>query len=152
MDETRVRLEQRITVNRSVQDLYEFWKNVENWPQVMPHLDAVTRAANGRFHWALKGPSGATVRWNAAITEDRPNERIAWKSLTRGGTGDRGSVRFDALGPEQTEVIMTLDYSPTGTPVGAVTGRLLGDDPAHRLEDQLGAFKRLMEAGIDTTA
>lgn len=147
-----MRLEHRTTVNRSVEDLYGFWRNVENWPQVMPHLSRITRAGNGRFHWTLKGPSGATIRWDAAIMDDRPNERLAWTSLTGSGTAHRGSVRFRSLGPELTEVKLALEYSPTGAPVGAVTNRLLGDDPSRRITEQLQAFKQLMEAGMGARA
>jgi uncharacterized membrane protein len=141
------RLEHAVTVHRPVNDVYRFWRHVENWPLIMPHLKSVTVAGQNRFHWSLKGPAGATVMWDAVITDDRPNELIAWESMTRSGGTNRGLVRFRTIASGETEVRMRLDYNPAAGPVGVATERLLGDDPEHRIHEQLEQFKRLMEPG-----
>ncbi len=145
-DSGRVRLKKSTRVNRPREDVYAFWRDVTNWPRAMPHLESISVTSRDRFHWSLKGPTGATVMWDAALTEDQPNERIAWQSLAETGADNRGSVQFRSLSPTETEVTLMIDYSPEGGPVGAVTGRMLGTNPEHRIEEQLSAFKRLMEA------
>lgn len=144
-DSGRVRLERSTRVARPREDVYAFWRDVTNWPRVMPHLQSISVTSRDRFHWSFMGPTGATVMWDAALTEDRPNERIAWQSLAETGANNQGSVQFRSLGPSETEVTLTIEYSPDGGPVGAVTDRALGNRPEHRLDEQLLAFKRLME-------
>ena len=142
----RTRLEHAVTVHRPAEEVYQFWHNVENWPLFMPHLKSITRAGRNRLHWSLKGPAGATVTWDAAITDERPNERIAWESLAQSGGSDRGVVRFRTVVPGQTEVRLRLDYSPSAGPVGVATERALSGDPEHRVREQLEQFKRLIES------
>lgn len=139
-------LEHAVTVPRPVNEVYQFWSNVENWPLIMPHLKSVTRAGGNRLHWSLKGPTGATVTWDAAITDERPNTLIAWESMTGSGESHRGRVRFRTVASGETEVRMSLDYNPAAGPVGVATERALSDDPEHRIQEQLEQFKRLMES------
>jgi uncharacterized membrane protein len=141
-------LEHRVTVQRPAADVYGFWRKVENWPLIMPHLKSVTAVDAHRFHCTVEGPTGATVTWDAAITEDRPNERIAWESMTRTGVNNRGLVEFHALASDRTEVRLSLTYNPAAGPVGIVTEHALGEDPAHRIHAHLEEFKRLMEPAV----
>jgi uncharacterized membrane protein len=139
-----VRLEHSVTVQRPVEAVYAFWRQVENWPQVMPHIQSVTRSGHDRFHCSIKGATGTTLTWDAVITDDRPNKQISWQTLARSGGMNRGTVHFRPVG-EGTEVRMSLHYDPSGGPVGVMTGKILGDDPAHRIVEQLNSFKELMD-------
>lgn len=139
-------LEHAVIIPRPVNDVYRFWSNVENWPLIMPHLKSVTRAGGNRLHWSLKGPTGATVTWDAAITDEQPNRLIAWESMAQSGESNRGRVRFRTVASGETEVRMSLDYNPAAGPVGVATDRALSDDPERRIQEQLEQFKRLMES------
>jgi len=139
-----VRLEHSVTVQRPVEAVYAFWRQVENWPQVMPHIQSVTRSGHDRFHCSIKGATVTTLTWDAVITDDRPNRQISWRSLARSGGTNRGTVRFRPVGGG-TEVLMSLHYDPSGGPVGMMTSKILGDDPAHRIVEQLNSFKQLMD-------
>ena len=143
-EQAGVHLRHSVTVQRPVEAVYEFWRQVENWPHVMPHMQSVMRSGRNRFHCSTKGPTGATVTWDAAITDDRPNEQISWRTLSTSGGTNRGTVRFRPINGG-TEVRMTLHYDPSGGPVGVMTSTVLGDDPAHRIVEQLETFKRLMD-------
>jgi len=145
-----VHLGHSVTVHRPVEAMYQFWREVENWPHVMPHIQSVTKSGHNRFHCSTKGPTGATVTWDAAITDDRPNEQISWQSLSTSGGTNRGTVRFRPV-DGGTEVRMTLHYDPRGGPVGVMTSKVLGDDPAHRIVEQLETFKRLMDQAMKQT-
>jgi uncharacterized membrane protein len=88
-----------------------------------------------------------TDEWDAEVTEDRPNERIAWRSV--GGHVDNdGSVRFvPAPGGRGTEVHVTMHYDPPGGALGRWAARLFGESPEQQVYDDLRHFKQVMETG-----
>ena len=95
VDKGIIRTKRSITVNRPVEQVYSFWRNFENLPQFMRHLESVTVMDNNRSHWVAKAPAGKSVEWDAETTEDRPNELIAWRSLPGAGVYNAGEVRFN---------------------------------------------------------
>src|SRR5213082_3253037 len=104
-------VKEAITVNRSPEDLYQFWRNFENLPRFMDHLESVQVTGDGRSHWKAKAPAGATVEWDAETTEDRPNELIAWRSTEDADVSNAGVVRFvPAPGARGTEIHVDLRY------------------------------------------
>ena len=84
--------EESLIVNRSAEDLYRFWRNFAQLPRFMKHLDSVQVGSGRRSHWAAHGPAGTRVEWDAEITEDRPNELIAWRSLEGAEVPNRSTV------------------------------------------------------------
>src|SRR4051812_22284164 len=70
-----------IIINRSPEELYRFWRDFENLPRFMNHLESVRVLDDKRSHWVAKAPAGTSVEWDAEIIEDRPGELIAWRSL-----------------------------------------------------------------------
>jgi uncharacterized membrane protein len=141
-------LEAAVTVRRPREDVYEFWRDLENLPRFMVHLRSVTVMDERRSHWVAMGPTGRAVEWDAQIVEDRPAELISWRST--GGTAVRNSgfVRFtDAPGGRGTEVRVELRYDPPGGVVGAAFAWLLGEHPDQQVRDDLRRFKQVMETG-----
>ena len=138
-----------ITINRNAEDVYEFWHDFENLPRFMYHIEMVEVSGPRQSHWTAKGPAGGKVEWDAEITEDRPNELIAWRSV---GSDDdvknAGSVRFvRAPGGRGTEVHVDLLYDPTGGKIAALFAKLFGEEPNQQIEDDLRRFKQVMELG-----
>ena len=113
----------------------------------MSHLESVQADGNGRSHWKAKAPAGMTVEWDAEITEDRPNELIAWRSV--GGQVDNsGSVRFvPAPGGRGTEVHVEMRFDPPGGVLGKWAAKLFGESPEQQVYDDLRHFKQVMETG-----
>jgi len=142
-----VEVHQAITINRPAEELYRYWRDFRNLPRIMSHLESVQVEGNGRSHWKAKAPAGMTIEWDAEVTEDRPNERIAWRSV--GGHMDNdGSVRFvPAPGGRGTEVHVTMHYDPPGGALGRWAARLLGESPEQQVYDDLRHFKQVMETG-----
>lgn len=137
-----------ITVNGSPEELYSFWHNFENLPRFMRHLESVRVAGDGRSRWKAKAPAGMTVEWDARVTEDRPNELIAWRSLEGADVENSGVVRFTrATGGRGTVITVEIDYSPPGGKAGALVARLFGEEPEQQLQDDLRAFKQVIETG-----
>jgi uncharacterized membrane protein len=143
-----IRVAQSVTINRSPEELYRFWRDFQNLPRFMKHLESVRATGDRRSHWAAKAPAGRTVEWDAEITEDRPNELIAWRSLEGSDVDSVGSVRFErAPGGRGAIVRVEMRYSPPAGRVGATVAKLLGEGPEWKIKDDLRRFKQIMEAG-----
>jgi uncharacterized membrane protein len=149
-----VKVEKAFTINRSPEQLYRFWRNLENLPCFMQHLESVKATGGNRSHWVAKGPMGMCVEWDAEIINERENELIAWRSLPGSDVDNAGSVHFRRLPAGRgTEVKVTLKYDPPTGSVGATLAKLFGEAPEQQIEEDLRRFKQQMEAGeIPTTA
>ncbi len=89
-----------------------------------------------------------SVEWDAEVTDDRPNELIAWRSLPGSAIDHRGAVRFDrAPGGRGTQVSVALEYLPPGGLVTAKIAKLIGEAPEQQGAENLRRFKQLMETG-----
>ncbi len=143
-----VHVRRSITVNRSPQEIYAFWRNFENLPRFMAHLESVRVIDDRRSHWMARAPAGAKVEWDAEIVEDRPNELIAWRSLSSADVPNEGSVRFvPAPGGRGTEIHVELRYKPPGGKVGALAAKLFAEEPGKQVAGDLRRFKQVMELG-----
>jgi uncharacterized membrane protein len=143
-----VRVAQAVTINRSQEELYRSWRDFQNLPRFMKHLESVRATGDRRSHWAAKAPAGKTVEWDAEITEDRPNELIAWRSLEGADVDSVGAVRFErAPGGRGTVVKVEMRHSPPAGAVGATVGKLLGEGLEWEIKNGLRRFKQLMEVG-----
>jgi uncharacterized membrane protein len=143
-----IRVAQSVTINRSPEELYRFWRDFQNLPRFMKHVESARETEGGRSHWVAKAPAGTTVEWDAEITEDRPNELIAWRSLEGSDVDQVGSVRFQrAPGGRGSIVKVEMRYRPPAGVVGATVAKLLGKDPGRQIRDDLRRFKQVMETG-----
>jgi len=137
-----------ITIDRSPDEVYRFWHDFENLPRFMHHLESVQVTGDGRSHWTAKAPTGGTVEWDAEITDDRPNELIAWRSIEGADVTNAGWVEFrPAPGGRGTEVTVDMRYEPPGGKVSAQLAKLFRREPGQEVHDDLRAFKQMMETG-----
>ncbi|HEU4535223.1 MAG TPA: SRPBCC family protein, partial [Polyangiaceae bacterium] len=142
-----VRIATSITIDCTAQQAYRLWRDVQNWPRFMPHLASV-EAQGGRSVWRLRGPAGTHLEWASELGEDRPDERLAWRSVEGASVASEGAVSFaPAPGGRGTEVRLELRYEPPGGAAGAAVAKLLGALPAHELAADLRRFKQLVELG-----
>lgn len=143
-----------VTINRPIEELYRFWRNLENLPQFMRHLESVEKVTDTISHWRAKGPAGTVVEWDAEIHNEVPDQVIGWRSLEGADVVSAGSVNFDsAAAGRGTRVTVHLQYSPPAGRVGAALARLFGRDAETEIREDLRRFKQLIEAGeVPTTA
>ncbi|HYU19225.1 MAG TPA: SRPBCC family protein [Chloroflexota bacterium] len=142
------RAERSIRVAAPVSDVYNFWRDFENFPAFMEHVEAVTYLdVDGRAsHWKLKGPLGTSVEFDARMTHEEPNRSIGWNS-TGGSIETSGEVTFTDLA-DNTQVHVVMQWAdPPGGAVGEAASRLLMD-PEGRLEKDLQRFKDIVEGRI----
>jgi len=143
-----IQIDRAVTINRPRAKVYRFWRNLENLPRFMTHLESVRFTADQRSHWVAKGPLGRPVQWDAEIVEDVKNERIAWASIPGSTVKNSGRVEFrEAPGGRGTEVRVSMTYNPPGGSAGAAVAKLLGKDAATGVREDLRRFKQIMEAG-----
>ncbi|MBE9181612.1 SRPBCC family protein [Oculatella sp. LEGE 06141] len=149
----QIRVEKSVTIQRSPEELYQFWRNLENLPTFMKHLKSVQVVSDLRSHWVANAPLGNDLAWDAEIITDRPNQLIAWASVEGADIDNSGFVRFQpAPAGRGTEVKVVMEYNPPGGAVTAAIAKLFGEEPEQQIGDELRRFKMLMEAGeIATT-
>jgi uncharacterized membrane protein len=140
-------IEESIDVDVPIRTAYNQWTQFEEFPRFMEGVKEVRQLDDKRLHWRAE-IAGKEVDWDAEITEQVPDQRVAWTSIT--GTSNAGSVTFRASGPSRTRVTLRLDYDPegfresAGSALGMVRSRVTGD---------LERFKKFIESrGVETGA
>ncbi|CAA9337769.1 MAG: hypothetical protein AVDCRST_MAG07-2181 [uncultured Frankineae bacterium] len=137
-----------VTVARSPQEVYDFWRGLERLPSFMWHLQSVEWVGEGRTRWTAQAPVKKSVTWEAELVEDVPGEVIAWRSLPGADIDNSGSVRFrEAPAGRGTEVRVHIRYALPGGRAGALVARLAGEEPHQQVEDDLRRFKQVIETG-----
>ena len=142
-----VRVDESLVLNRPRGEVYRFWRNLENLPRFMDHLETVTVVDQRRSHWTAKGPAGSRIEWDAEIHNEIPNELIAWRSLEGSEVDNAGSVHFMPTENGDTEVRVVLRYDPPAGKLGAAVARLFGEDPSRQVADDLRRLKQVVESG-----
>jgi len=136
-----------VTINRTPEAVYRFWRDFSNLPQFMIHVRSIA-ATGDRSHWVVAAPAGQTVEWDAEIVEDRPYERIAWRSLPGSDIQHQGMVRFEKAPADRgTEVHVEFQYDAPAGQAGATIAKLFGEEPTQQVRDDLRRLKQVMETG-----
>ncbi len=141
-------------VNASPEKAYTLWRNFEGLPRFMAHLKSVRVLDTQRSEWVAAGPMNSEVRWSAEITEDTPNQRIAWRALPGSEVETSGSVDFrpDPQG-RGTFVTAKVQYSVPGGAFTTGLAAIFGKHPEFIVREDVRRFKALLEAGeVSTTA
>jgi uncharacterized membrane protein len=147
-EEEPMHVKAAITVRKPRQEVYRFWRDLENLPSFMDHVESV-EGSNGRTHWKVKAPAGAKAEWDAELIEDRPGEIVTWRSVEGSGIQNSGAVRFvDAPRNQGTEVHVEFEYVPPGGKIGEAVAKLFGEEPTQQAKDDLRRFKQVIETGF----
>ncbi len=150
ISERGIHVEQSFLINRPASELYAFWRNLENLPRIMTHLESVKTTDDRRSHWVAKaqGFMGKRFEWDAEITHDEPDTFIGWQSLPGADIDNAGQIHFSrAMGDRGTEVHVFIDYIPPAGRLGHWVASMLGQNPRRVVREDLRNFKRIMEIG-----
>ncbi len=144
----KINLREHLTIGKPREEVYRFWRNLENLPRFAPWVRRVDVLDERRSEWEVEGPHGGVVHWESEITRDTPNEEIEWRTTANRSIANFGSVSFrDAPAGRGTIVRVHLEYvSPAGS-LGAAVARLMGRAPQSMVEQSLRSLKQLLEAG-----
>lgn len=144
---SRSSFEESIEVGVPVSTAYNQWTQFEEFPQFMDGVQEVRQLDDRHLHWCAT-VAGKTKEWDAEITEQIPDRRIAWRST--GGMSNSGVVSFHRISDSRTRVMLHMDYQPetAGEKIGDVLGGL-----KLTAKDNLKRFKDLIEGrGVETGA
>jgi uncharacterized membrane protein len=140
-----VDIQKTLHIDAPVGQVYAFWSNYENFPLFMSHVREVEDLGGGRSHWRVSGPGGVPIEWYARLTQESPNEVIAWRSEAGSMLENAGVIRFTPIG-QGTRVDLRFCYHPPAGGAGQAVAELLGSDPRTKLNEDLGRMKALLEA------
>jgi uncharacterized membrane protein len=147
-------IERSVVINKSTQECYDFWRNLNNAPNFMRMIDSVTVRDERNSHWVARLPGRrAPLEWDSQISEDRPGERIAWHSAADAPLLHAGVVSFErAPGDRGTLVRLVVHYRPRAGRAGVLAARAAGQAPEIEITEDLRRFKQILETGeIPTT-
>jgi uncharacterized membrane protein len=147
-DEDDVLVGRTVSIYRSRQELYDFWRDFRNLPLFMENIESVQVLDGNRSHWVVRGPAGSDLEWDSVITEDVPGEIIAWRSVEGASVPNSGRVEFrDSSNARGTIVSVTIAYDPPGGKLGQAFAKIFRREPAIQARHELRRFKQLMETG-----
>jgi uncharacterized membrane protein len=137
-------IEESVGVDVPVSVVYDLWTRFTDFPHFMSGVKRVDRIGYDLTHW-VTNVDGVKREFDARITEQIPEERIAWASVS-GGTRQTGVVTFHRVTDQHTKVMLQLDVDPHG--VMDILGDMLGF-VSHQVQSDLHEFKRFAEAHLE---
>lgn len=137
-----------VTIARPREEVYRLWRDFTNLPRFMKHVEHVEVMTPHRSRWSVKAPLGAVVSWISFVTDEIPNERIAWESEGNAEVPNFGWVEFrDAPGGRGTEIRALIAYQPPYGEAGRLLNTLFRETPANQMREDLQRLKQIMETG-----
>jgi uncharacterized membrane protein len=129
-----------VDVHRPLQTVYNQWTQFEEFPRFMEGVEEVRQLDDKHLHWVAE-IAGRREEWDAEITEQKPDERVAWKSTN--GHGQAGVVTFHRLSDDETRITVQMEWDPEG--LGEKAASALGVD-SRRVRGDLERFKEFIES------
>lgn len=151
MGENGIRVNKTINIFAPVDEVYRFWRNFENFPKFMDHVEEIT-VQDDVSTWKVAGPAGSSYQFQSRITQDIPNDLIAWETLPDSEVHSAGWVRFDENRDGSTRVSVQMSYVPPVGVVGHAVAQLFGVDPRQAMHEDLLRLKSLLEEGRTSTS
>ncbi len=138
-----------VTIDKSAEELFAFWRKFDNLPKFMFHLERVDVLDDKRSHWVAKAPLGKTVEWNASIINEKAGRADCMADPKQGADVDSaGAVTFKP-GPAGAgrKCMCRCRIAARRGKVGAIVAKLFGEEPGQQIADDLRRLKMLMETG-----
>ncbi len=149
-----MQIEKNVTIfNKSPEELYRFWRNFENLPKFMKHVQSVQVINERRSHWIAAAPLGGTIEWDAELTKEQEHQSISWASVGGSDVHYSGFVQFQPSTQHHgTEVKVVMQHNLPGEEIVNTIAKLFGKSSEQQIGEDLRHFKMLMETGeIATT-
>ncbi len=140
-------VQKSLVIDAPVEQVFSYWRNLENLPQWMSHVREVRALGGDRYHWTVDGPMGVPVEWDSELLNYEENREMTWHSVGDSQVDHVGRVRFDDLGEGRTRIIVQLRYTPPGGAAGHAVAKAFGADPKTTMDDDLARMKNAIEGG-----
>lgn len=117
-----VRLAGRVIIHRPPEDVYHFWRDFTNLPQVISFIESVVPEEGNVYHWVARGPLGPAIEWDAEVVDDDPGRLLAWRTLEGSDLQTWGTVIFKPCNSNNssTEVTVAFNFCPPANATGAL--------------------------------
>lgn len=136
-----------VTIARSADELYQFWRNPLNLARFMENVVEIVPLGTERSRWTVKAPGGKTVSWESVVTAEEPGRSFTWQSAEGAEVPNSGKIEFVPAGARGTVVRAIIAYDPPGGTVGQMVAKLFQREPRIQTRRDLRRFKQLMETG-----
>lgn len=146
LGENAIKVQKAININAPIDEVYQFWHNFDNFPRFMNHVKEIS-TRNDTSTWKVAGPAGSSFEFESHITNDIPNELIAWQTAPDSQVHHAGFVRFDENRDGGTRVTVQMNYVPPAGAMGHAVAQLFGVDPRQAMHEDLIRLKSLLEEG-----
>jgi uncharacterized membrane protein len=150
LGENAIKVQKTVNIDAPIDEVYQFWRNFENFPRFMNNVKEVS-TENGLSIWKVAGPAGTSIEFQSHITQDIPNEWIAWETVPDSQVQHAGFVRFDENRDGSTRVTVQMNYVPPAGALGHAVAQLFGVDPRQAMHEDLIRLKSLLEEGETST-
>jgi uncharacterized membrane protein len=147
MSSHTVRMEGEVSIEVPPAQMFRLWRDVENLPALVSHIESVERRGGRRSRWTMRGGGEAPLVWEVEADDEVENEHLGWHSVRGAPVDSRTSISFFPTDAgASTRVRLEVAYAPTGdassSDLTSVLGRCL-----QSLDDDLASMKRRIEAG-----
>lgn len=139
-------VEKSVRIDSPPEQVFAYWRNLENLPQWMSHVREVRNLGGDRYHWVVDGPAGIPVEWDSELLNVVENREMTWRSVEGSQVENTGRVRFEPDGAG-TRVHVQLKYSPPGGVLGHMVAKAFGVDPKTEMDEDLNRMKTTVETG-----
>jgi uncharacterized membrane protein len=148
MESHAVRIEGEVSVGVPPAQLFRLWRNVENLPALVSHLDSVERREGRRSRWTVRRPDEPPLAWDVEAEDEIENERLGWHSVPGAPVDSAASISFVPVDEgASTRVRLEVSYAASGDESSPDVERVLGPSRLEGLTDDLARMKRRIEAG-----
>jgi len=135
-----------VTIGAPRDQVYAFWRQLENVPRFMRHIESVQVFDARHSHWRARAPGDRIVEWDSEIVEDIPGALLRWRSMPGAAVANFGVVHF-LDSPQGTAVHIEYQYVPPAGSFSAAVARVTGEEPRRQTAEGLRNLKLLVEAG-----
>jgi uncharacterized membrane protein len=143
-----INIKSSITVNKPRDEVYTFWRKLDNLPLFMKQLKSIKILDDKTSEWKAAIPGGlGSIKWKSEIVEDEPGDRIGWRSLPGSMIENAGNVHFRDAGKFGTEVHAVISYRAPAGKAGEGLGKLLNPVFSKIVKEDIRNFRRYMESG-----
>jgi len=145
---SNVNIRTQIIIDKPVSEVYDFWRNLENLPKFMKHIESVSEVNNITSEWKAKGPGGiGSLSWKAQILMDEKDRLLSWHSLPDASVDNAGKVYFKDAGNNSTELDVTISYhAPLGV-AGEAAAKFLNPLFEKMVQNDIENLKNYLENG-----
>jgi uncharacterized membrane protein len=137
-----------VSIDKPREEIFAAWRDFTRFPTFMENVERVEDLGDGRSRWTIKAPLGSTVQLVTRISEEIPNDLIAWKSEPDSQVQTQGRVQLFEVAPGRgTAVRLTMTYDPPAGLPGRAIAKILQREPNVQARRDLRRFKQLIETG-----